>query len=265
MSANKYKIVLNPNIEKELTLSIQNTWDFEDRGDSLVQYEENVINEIINGDKDFEVVRFSPKEYFINNKMTSEVNYEFYFVPEGADINNTTWVTSYVTQGFSLNEIYQYSNSFKKSFFKLDLYDSTNLKIQKNYITIVLPVQQGEVGLTNIMGSQKQIKTPKFKLDYIGNKEGLFVYWLKNRDYINLDTFYMTAKFFDAKRGIFIKMMNTQQSLLLGNMFSFPQEDYFYYKVSLDYTDFTYKIYNLNDNPVGDYLNPIKWYEYINP
>jgi len=265
MIANRYNIVLNPNIEKELTIPIQNNWDFVGRSDSLLDFETNTINEIINTDKDFEVVRFGPEEYLVNNKINTELNYDFYFVPEGASVDNTTWVRSYITQGFSSNEVFLYANSFKKSFFKLDLYDSTNLKIQKNYVTIILPVQEGENDIINILGKPRNIKSPRFKLDYIGNKEGFFIYWLKNRDYINIDTFYMTAKFFDAKTGVFIKMMNTQQSLLLGNKFSFPQEDYFYYKVVLNYSNYTYNIFDKSNNKAGTTTNPIKWYEYINP
>ena len=81
----------------------------------------------------------------------------------------------------------------------------------------------------------------------------------------------MTAKFFDGKNGFFVKMMNRPQSILTGiNKFNFPQELYYYYKVILDYTNYTYKVYDIN-NPnippiqIGDSSLPIKWYEYINP
>jgi hypothetical protein len=114
------------------------------------------------------------------------------------------------------------------------------------------------------------VKVPKYKLVYIGNKEGFFIYWLKKRDFLNIDTFYMTAKFFDAKTGVFIKMMNRPKSSLVGvNKFNFSQENFFYYKVKLDYQNHEYSIYDIN-NPltdvlVGDENNPIQWYEYINP
>jgi hypothetical protein len=79
----------------------------------------------------------------------------------------------------------------------------------------------------------------------------------------------MTAKFVDGKQGVFVKMMNRQQSTLTGvNKFNFNQELYYYYKVILDYSDYTYKIYDINtgtDLLVGDEQNPINWYEYLNP
>ena len=75
----------------------------------------------------------------------------------------------------------------------------------------------------------------------------------------------MTAKFFDANTGQFIKMMKTKQSDLGGGT-SFPPEEYFYYKVDLDYLTQTFKVYDYpTGNRVGGLTNPIKWYEYVNP
>jgi hypothetical protein len=75
----------------------------------------------------------------------------------------------------------------------------------------------------------------------------------------------MTAKFFDGSTGQFIKMMNTQQNLL-PNMYDFPPESYFYYKVDLDYLTQTYQVFNYpTGNRAGTVSNPIKWYEYTNP
>jgi hypothetical protein len=109
------------------------------------------------------------------------------------------------------------------------------------------------------------IRKPKYVLDYIGDKEGFFLYWLKGRGFLNINTFYMTAKFFDGSTGQFIKMMNTQQNLL-PNMYDFPPESYFYYKVDLDYLTQTYQVFNYpTGNRAGTVSNPIKWYEYTNP
>jgi hypothetical protein len=85
---------------------------------------------------------------------------------------------------------------------------------------------------------------------------------------LDIETFYMTAKFFDAKQGVFIKMMNWPQSIISGNKFNFPQEQYFYYKVALNYNDYTYNVYDISsgtDVLVGGETNKILWYEYINP
>ena len=128
-------------------------------------------------------------------------------------------------------------------------------------------------GITSTLIPPVNIKTPSFKLDYVGDKEGFFLYWLRKKKFLNInpnltnttETFYMTAKFFDARLGIFVKMMTTPQVLpLVPSLFQFKPEEYFYYKVVLDYTDYTYKIFDNGGNRVGT-TNSIKWYEYINP
>jgi hypothetical protein len=73
----------------------------------------------------------------------------------------------------------------------------------------------------------------------------------------------MSAKFFNARAGGFLKMMNTPQSSL-PDKFIFDARKYFYYKVTLDYNKFTYSIYDVVGSRVGT-TSSIKWYEYINP
>jgi hypothetical protein len=145
----------------------------------------------------------------------------------------------------------------------LDLYDSPIESQQENYITIILPTQQGLRMATKMQTTDVQIRKPQFLLDYVGDKEGFFIYWLRNLEFLNLETFYMSAKFFDGRLGVFVKMMNKPQSTL-PNKFSFNGNDYFYYRVSLDYNTKTYKVFNESNNRVGT-TTPIKWYEYVNP
>ena len=51
------------------------------------------------------------------------------------------------------------------------------------------------------------VRKPKFVLDYVGDKEGFFLYWLKKRTFLDINTFYMSAKFYNAKTGQFTKLM----------------------------------------------------------
>ena len=44
----------------------------------------------------------------------------------------------------------------------------------------------------------------------------------------------------------------------------FNPAEYFYYVLKLDYNDQTYIVEDINGNRVGD-INPINWYEYVNP
>jgi len=104
MAANKYKILLPKNSDKEINIPIEMTWDLLDRSDSLVDFEKETISEVINQDKDFEVARFT--HYHNPYSETTDINYEFNFVPSGATSATTFWASSYIVQGFTADEIY---------------------------------------------------------------------------------------------------------------------------------------------------------------
>jgi hypothetical protein len=273
MSVSKYRIV-KPSNDQQIDIPIEIKWDFTGRDDSVDEYQVDVLNQIIGPVNDFEIDRFEHNIYseFETNVEKTSINYEFNFY-NGIPIDVTAstisnWDSSYLTEGFTSNEVYYYSNPFTKSFFKLDFYDTKDLKTQKNYFTIILPVQQGFTETASISQTlpDVNIKKPTFRLDFIGDKEGFFIYWLRKREYIDLTEFYMSAKFFDAKLGIYVKMTNVPQSAI-PNPFTFNNDDYFYYKVNLNYNTKTYEVYSTSNSVqrVGTDNLPIKWYEYVNP
>ena len=259
MDANKIRVVFD-NRAKDIVLPLEQIWDFSGNQEAIEQYETTVIEQILNKGDDFEVTRFDHNVY---DTSKTSINYEFYF--NQSNLNTPAWINSYLPK-FSTEEVYYYTNPFTRSFWKLDLYDSPSTRTQKAYVTIILPVQQGFLANAVLNNTTAvKIKKPKYSLDYIGDKEGFFIYWLKKRNFLNINEFYMTAKFFDANTGRFIKMMKTKQSEL-SSPTGFPPEEYFYYKVNLDYVTQTYEVYDFpNGSRVGTVTNPIKWYEYINP
>jgi hypothetical protein len=229
-----------------------------------------MVKEIIGSPNDFEISRFSHNSDIDSN---TDINYEFYFYDNvspitATTVNQTNWGISYINEGFTNEEVYYYGKPFTKSFFKMDFYDTTDEKTQQIYFTIILPVQQGEfmsVSL-NALLPNVDIRKPKFKLDYIGDKEGFFIYWLRERNFYDINKFYMSSKFFDAKLGVYVVMTNTPQPLITPNKFNFLPQDYFYYKVNLDYNNKTYEVSSTSTTlRVGEALTPIKWYEYVNP
>jgi hypothetical protein len=245
-----------------INIPINLDWEYLDVDSEIKEYENSILDELITTDKDFEVNRFFHADY--DNK--SEINYEFYFYEGGSLSNSSNWKIDYRAQGFTTQEVYYYANSFRNSFFKLDLYDSPIESEQENYITIILPTQQGLRMATKMQNTDVQIRKPQFILDYVGDKEGFFIYWLKKRNFLDISTFYMTAKFFDGKTGQFVRMMNRPQSTIQGNKFVFSSSDYFYYRVDMDYLTHSYKVYDIiNPNDRVGGTIPIKWYEYINP
>ena len=261
MSVSK-QILFSGFTNNRINIPINLDWEYLDVDSEIKEYETSILNELITTDKDFEVNRFFHADY--DNK--SEINYEFYFY-EGASLSNASnWKIDYRAEGFTTQEVYYYANSFRNSFFKLDFYDSPIESQQENYITVILPTQQGLRMATKMQNTDVQIRKPQFLLDYVGDKEGFFIYWLKKRNFFDISTFYMTAKFFDGKTGQFVRMMNRPQSTIQGNKFIFSSSEYFYYRVDMDYLTHSYKVYDII-NPtdrVGGTV-PIKWYEYVNP
>ena len=274
---NKFKFVL-PKTDKFIDLPIEIKWDFYGRDDSIDVYVEDVLEELVGVAQDFEVLRFAHAPYSSNTK--TEIKYTFNFYSGNVNNVNTAnisnWVPSYIPEGFSATEIYYYEKPFTKSFFKLDFYDSNDSLTQTNYFTIIIPVQQGATDSVSISPYKPNvnIKKPVFTLDYVGDKEGFFLYWLRKKEFLNInpnptnttETFYMTAKFFDARLGVFVKMMNDyQRSPNVSSPFTFSQERFFYYKVLLDYTNYTYQIIDVTTGSRVGVGTPIKWYEYVNP
>jgi hypothetical protein len=279
MDVNKIQITQDGLINKELVIPIQLTWDYLGLDQSIDEYEANIIKEVTGTYGDFEVTRFAhapiaiSDPYSNNDFEITDIQYEFNFFSGGSLSASTSWRNNYISEGFTPQEIYYYTNNFTNSFFKLDLYDNVDEKRQTNYITIIIPTQQGLTMDTTMQRTPVKIKKPYFVLDYVGDKEGFFIYWLKKRNFLNVRTFFMTAKFYDAKNGYFTKMMNMPQSSIVGDKFTFDSSQYFYYRLELDYEKQNYQVFNMNPTQTL-YSNlggragatiPIKWYEYVNP
>jgi len=258
MDANKKYYFTTSSNGKSIDIPVEIKWDFYGRDDSIEIWETDAVNEVIGIPKDFEILRFAHDTY--GQEGQTKLNYQFYF-----EDGNGSWDDSYLNAGFTSSEVYYRSKSFKKSFFKIDFYDSKDTVTQTNYFTVIIPTSAGGTENVSISSqlSNVNIKKPDFVLDYIADKEGFFLYWLRYKDFLDISTFYMTVKFFDAKNGVFIKMINTPQTSL-SNPTLFDGSIYFYYTVKLDDTTKTYKIFDSNDVRIGE-GTPIKWYEYINP
>jgi hypothetical protein len=274
MNVNKFQIKQGGVTNKQINIPVQLQWDYLGMDLSIDEYEVKMIEEVIGKGRDFEVSRFAhaPATGTTDN---TEVNYEFYFYSGGSLNDQSNWRLDYQSEGFTPQEIYYYRNNFANSFFKLDLYDTPDEKKQTNYVTIILPTQQGLTMEAQMQRTLVNIKKPKFVLDYIGDKDGFFIYWLKKRTFLNIDTFYMSAKFYDAKVGQFKTMMtgrdsnpldltNGPQYNLVGNKYAFDNTQYFYYTVKLNYRTLAYEVLNTYGQRLGTNI-PIKWYEYVNP
>jgi hypothetical protein len=273
---NYYRNIKSPN-GSSLNIPIEMSFDNTGREDGILQFERDVLKELLNGIDDFETTKFANSPYPTDTTKT-DLNYEFNFLDPTKNITGATssdWSSTYNNATFTDGELYFNSNSFKNSFFKIDLYDTKSTTNQRAYISVILPTQQGLTDTGALGPNLVTIKKPTFKLDYVGaDKEGFFIYWLKERDYIDISEFYISAKFFNGKTGQFVRFMNEPQSIFNGtDKLNFDKSKYFYYKIKLDYSNYEYSIYKEDVqtngsvilNRIGDSTTPIKWYEYINP
>ena len=270
MNASRIKIVKS-DTNQYLNIPVNMQWDFMGRDDSIDELEVGAIKEVTGVAADFEIARFAHNVFSnLDTAIFYDFNFYNYAVPITANtVSSLNWSSSYLNAGFSVQDVYYYSKPFTQSFFKLDLYDTPDESTQQIYLSIILPVQQGlkQTGFTNPTQPPVFIKKPTMVLDSIGaDKEGFYIYWLRNTNFINISQFYMTAKFFNARLGVFRQMTNTRQDLINPNKFQFNNADYFYYKVNLNYSNKTYEVFSTStQSRVGDVTTPIIWYEYVNP
>ena len=112
---------------------------------------------------------------------------------------------------------------------------------------------------------EKMIQVPKFELDMLDNNDGYFIYWLKENTFLDIDTFYMSCKFYNGRTGDIVRMINTPPAALT-NQFNFDREKFLYYKVKLNDTDYTYEVtdYNTGARVGTNDVFEIKFYEYVN-
>jgi len=293
---NKFRLTIS-DTDRFINIPLNIDFDNVGRDDLIDEFENEVVEKVINPVEDFETTRFSNKVWFepqsigftesINlfGQQKTSLTEEFYFFDRSDNISAATvsinnWVADYnyvdnsVFQNFSGitfndKELYYNANSFSNSFFKLDFYDTPNSETQRLLLTVVIPTQQGRLRSADIgtllVPQIVNVRRPIFDLDFVGDKEGYFIYWLKEKGYINVDEFYMSAKFFNAKIGQFVRMLNRPQTLT-PSKFNFPNNEFYYYKVVLDYNTYEYEVYSMfgNKNRVGTNTQPIKWYEYVN-
>ena len=248
MVVNNFKI-LKTNIDKGINIPINMNWDFLDREDSLNLYEEQIITEIIGEPENYETARFS-------------YPYPFSYVFNFKNSGDTDWVNSYVESGrFTQNQVLNKSNPFMKSFFKIDLYDSSNTRRRRNFLTVILNKKNDttNVDLGNNLGTGK-LSIPTYSLNPLTNPEGFYLYWFENPDILNLTKLYMTVKFFDGSTGEFTTF-TTKKQTESATPYRLTT-DYFMREVNFNFTQQTYTINNLQSQTA---LSTLNWYEYKNP
>ena len=295
MTANKYKIRVNK-VEQDLRIPLQLTFEETGRGDLITKYEDDVLRKLINPTKDFEVTRYNHMGFncggmsYLNDVpiANAKINYDFQFY-SGLGV----WSDKYSAKGWTNLEIFKKANSLRNSFFKLDLYDTPYRRNQKLYISLILTPFSGQDDILTVLypdgsSSLEYIKVPEFIFGAKTKdvKENFWIYWLKEKvKDLDIFTFYMSAKFFDAKTGEVNKFTTHPQLYLTATngswVYNLPEE-LFYYQVDLDHDTKSYKITQLLSSEVtvpsrvglvgaaaddcgSPPQQPVDWFEYVNP
>jgi len=313
MTVNRIKIKRGDG-DKKVTIPIATDFDETLGREQLIKlYERSEMQDNINIIQDFETTRYKPITEDDNDRIYYQIGFATQDPPTG---NVASYVPQYSTVGITNLDVNRRKSSFTKSFFKFDFYDTPNPQQQRLYFSIVNPANNGmnfaelasppppfaeiindelsinydpkawrdaQIEDMNVGGAgtgpyyYKKLESSMFEFAAVGrNTENYYIQWLKNRDLIKYNIFYMSCKFYNAKTGKIHKFINKPQPAgSSGYRLSAP--DYFYYQIMFDPINFTY-VFNYFDtttygstNGIGPIagsdpiMTSINFFEYLNP
>jgi hypothetical protein len=261
------------------TLVINTEQDFQaDLGweSNLMQFEEEVLKDIVNPIENYETVRYIHSPYTSSGITQTDIWFYFYFIGSGG-----TYVQDYQAVGISNQMNEQLLPQSTKSFFRLELFKTPGIVVN-NVLTCEPPTRQnrklvfaknlslpiGEKVFDSTLNGN--IHIPIFTGSNYRNKENMYMFWFADESVLtetNLsgsttgNTFFMTAKFYDAENGD--KLDFTNDAFTTGHTINEAID--MYYQVDINKLDYSYKIYKYNGvsggSKVGTLNSPIKFYE----
>ena len=244
--------------ESKITLPLGTTFDETGREDQIRLWEMVEQQDAVNVIRDYETTRY----YYGNSNDDYKIHYRFYFTDDG-----TTWDDDYNIAGFTNPEMYRGKKSFTRSFFKFDFYDTPVRAEQELMFTMVMPVTNSNTKTVPIVyaddpqeyfaQTSQGIFPPLYDVfepitvlaPSKGNNEGYYIQWYKNKDLYSGDTFYMSCKFFNAKTGDDVRMVNKKPNQANLGSDALEQMEWYYYAVKLQVggnvvPKYTYKVFN---------------------
>jgi hypothetical protein len=234
--------------------------------ENMDQLEEEILGKIINPIENYETVRYIHSPYTSNNNVQqSDIWFYFYFLDGTSQYTNGI---DYNLVGITSQENAKMLKQSTESFFRLEFYktpnddvpDRTNRRLvfAKN---LSLPL--GEKYFYTTLNDY--IHLPVFTGSNYRNKENMYLFWFQDETAFNEttltgNTFWMSARFFNAKDGSVIDFTTTG----LTSVQEVVEYRDMYYKVVINKTDYSYQVFNYNGtvgSRVGFSNQPIKFYE----
>lgn len=258
------KILQNTN---DLNIVINSEQNFQtDLGwqDNLTQFEDEVLKDIINPADNYETVRFIHKDYPnpIYSAITSQTDiwFQFYF------LSGSTYIQDYEAIGITKRENELMLKQSTESFFRLEFfktpisgstYETPTRQNRRLVFTKNLSLPLGEKFFYTGQNFGYFIHVPVFMGSNYKNKENMYLFWfedesvLEETDLIGTETsntFFMTAKFFNAKDGQILDFTN--RALSTGA--TIDEKNDMYYQVDFNLTGRTYQIYKYSGGTRGE-------------
>lgn len=213
--------ILRKNTNQDIILNVEDSFKtdlgWQDNADEMERETlETIINPILN----FETVRFIHKPYINSSGLTqSDIWFKFYFT------DNDTYVLDYEPTGLSVKENTQLLKQVTESFFILEFYKTPNGDLpnrlnRRLVFTKNLSIPLGERYFYTSLNTF--IYKPIFYGSNYRNKENMYLFWFQDDSAINEETltgntFYMTAKFFNAEDGSIVDFTNKDMVELTGS------------------------------------------------
>ena len=231
--------------DKSIIIPIGQIFDEVGNEQLVKTWEEVELQDNINVIQDYETTRYS----YANNISANTISYAFEFW----DSTTSSYVDNFNVLGFLDKDLAKPKKEFTRSFFKFDFYDSPLRKEQKMMFTNILPLNNCMKELKIIIQNEDPTEyfaqlaadplgTPKYGVyqplcllgPLHGRSENYYIQWLKDRELTEINTFYMSCKFYNAKTGKVTNMINeppTLSQITNGEVLSYPE--WFYYEVKL--------------------------------
>lgn len=261
--------ILVKNIDQKILLT--QTQEFKTDlgwGDAAEQMDKEILYSIINPTENYETVRYIHEPYTsINGIQQTDIWYYFYFLNSG-----NTYTQDYEVTGLTLKENYKMLKQSTESFFRLEFYKTSNgdapnqtnrrMVFAKN-LTLPLGEKIFYTGGTSPLN--EFLYFPVFTGSNYRNTENMYFFWFEDDSpfegtSITGNTFYMTAKFYNAKDGTVIDFVNQT----LSPSTPIVEESHIYYKVIIDRTDYSYQVFDFYGSQgarIGETGSPIRFYE----
>jgi hypothetical protein len=203
----KYKFVYN-NTEKNIQLPLISDFDFI-KSNNFISEENLVDDNFI----DLEITKYS---------LSSNVEFIFRF------FNGSIYNNSFISAGFTTDEIEFSVKSYTYSYFLIQIYDTFDSKNQTLIHTGYIPIYLFTDKTQSVFNIQPNIKYYEFNNIYIPNTFNI----------INNQILYTKFSFFNAKTG--------RLQLFFNQSFNDNTEEKIYYKITVNKNNKTYSFNNSN-------------------